>query len=57
METGDRYLPASTEPAIVGRVPSAWLLENMHSFNRAEFYDQSLSEDDLRALLASRHLN
>ena len=54
METADRSLPASTEAAIVGRVPSAWLMENMHSFSPDVFYDKSLSEDNLKAMLAKR---
>lgn len=57
MKTGDKYLPPSCEPAIVGRVPTAWLLEHAHEFSQQEFYAQSLSEDYLKNLLASRVLN
>lgn len=44
----------SIMPAIEGRVPTAWLLEHGHQLTREEFYDQSLTEDDLKKRLADR---
>jgi hypothetical protein len=43
-------LPLPTEPAIIGRVPTPWILENMHRISREDFYNESLSEDDLKKL-------
>lgn len=45
----DTVLPPSSEPAIVGRIPTAWLLRNMHRIDPAEFYDERISEGDLKA--------
>jgi len=38
-------------PSIAGRVPTPWLIEHMHDFPREVFYDQSLSEVDLKTWL------
>jgi hypothetical protein len=40
-----------TEPIIEGRVPSKWLEENMHKISKEDFYNQELTEDDLKMLL------
>lgn len=52
MALQDKKLPPVVESAIIGRVPTPWLVEHMHEFTKAEFYDQSLTEDDLKQILA-----
>ena len=47
-------LPISCASAIEGRTPTPWMLDHMHDFSVAEFYDQSLTESDLRRLLSAR---
>jgi hypothetical protein len=47
-------MPISTEPAIVGRVPTPWLMDHMHELSKDEFYNDQLSEDDLRTILNDR---
>lgn len=42
--------PPSTEPLIIGRVPSRWLLDNGHLIKKDDFYNESLSEDDLKRM-------
>ena len=48
--------PPSTKPAIEGRVPTKWMFDHRHDFTTEEFYDQSLTEIDLRRMLTSRKL-
>jgi hypothetical protein len=41
-------LPPSIEPAIVGRIPAPWMVANMHRISRDDFYDQTMTEGDLK---------
>ena len=41
-------LPINIKPLIEGRVPSQWLFNHLHSITKEDFYDFSLSEDDLK---------
>lgn len=41
-------LPISTQPLIEGRTGSKWLLDNMYRISEEDFYNQSLTEDDLK---------
>ena len=49
-------IPYSTKPAIEGRLPTPWLMDHAHDFSVAEFYDQSLTEADLRSPLVTRKI-
>ncbi len=44
----NKTLPLSPEPLIRGRVPSRWLLDNIHVISHEDFYDETLTEDELR---------
>lgn len=45
-----KHLPLPTEPAIKGRVPTPWMFENMHRISREDFYNENLTEEDLKKL-------
>lgn len=37
-----------TEPIITGRVPSGWLYWNTHRISEEDFYNENLTEQDLK---------
>ena len=43
-------VPIVPKPVIEGRVPTQWMLDNMHRISREDFYDQSLTEEDLKRI-------
>jgi hypothetical protein len=47
-------LPPSTKPAIDGRIPTAWLLDHANELSTEEFYNQSLTEEDLKRIINER---
>lgn len=47
-KTSDNSFPPTATLAIEGRVPTAWLLENMHKVSREDFYNQELTEENLK---------
>jgi len=49
-------LMPSIAPSIEGRVPTPWMINHMHEFSPAEFYNQSLTEADLRGMLVARKI-
>lgn len=42
-------LPPSLEPLLEGRKVSRWLMDNGNSISPEDFYNKSLTEDDLKA--------
>jgi hypothetical protein len=50
------YFPISIYPIIEGRTPTHWIMENYRKLTREEFYNQSLSEDDLKKIVELREL-
>lgn len=42
-------LPPSLEPLLKGRVPSAWLVHNGNKISKEDFYNETLTEEDLKA--------
>lgn len=40
--------PPSPEPLIKGRVPTPWILRNMYSISKEDFYNEELTEEDLK---------
>lgn len=40
--------PPSLEPIIKGRVPTPWLVRNMSSISKEDFYNEALTEEDLK---------
>lgn len=52
-------LPISTEPLIRGRKPngSRWILDMGSYIRRREYYDRSLTEEDLKRLVSQRKGN
>lgn len=47
-------LPPTTAPAIVGRTPTPWMFENRYNVRKEDFYDEALSEGDLRRIVEKR---
>ncbi len=41
-------LPPSLEPLLKGRVGSKWLFANANSISKEDFYDENLTEEDLK---------
>jgi len=41
-------------PIIRGRVPTPWMVEHMHEVSVKDFYDATLTEEDLKNKLAGR---
>lgn len=54
MNKKPQELPPSTKPAIYGRIPTAWLLDHANELTNEEFYDQSLTEEDLKQIINKR---
>lgn len=50
-------LPLSIEPLIKGRIGSSWLGRNLNYIRKREFYDRSLTEEDLKQLISQRKEN